>query len=90
MTVQTGLCLVSQLLKNFDFGFFFCVAVQMLIFMFQVNVEWKKDSKQFDLTFGSQGQATTINPHVVMATQVQQELNETRSLPHIVQVGGRT
>ena len=56
-------------------------------FFYQVNIEWKKDSKQFHLTFGSQGQSTTINPHVVMATQIQQELNETRSLPHLVQVG---
>lgn len=45
-----------------------------------VNIMWKVDTKLFHLTLGTCGQnATTINPHVLMLTQLQEELNNTNS-----------
>ena len=51
-----------------------------------VNIQWRSDAKQFQLNLGSVGSSATINPHVIMLTQLQQELNCTRSLAQLAQV----
>lgn len=51
-----------------------------------VNIQWRSDAKQFQLSLGSVGQSPTINPHFIMLTQIQQELNCTRSLAQLSQV----
>ena len=56
------------------------------MFILQVNIQYRSDAKQFQLNLGSVGQSPTINPHVIMLTQLQQELNCTRSLAQLAQV----
>ncbi|XP_060079924.1 mediator of RNA polymerase II transcription subunit 14-like [Ylistrum balloti] len=51
-----------------------------------VHIQWKSDSKQFVVTFGTIGPSVTINPHVIMSTQIQQELSCHRNLAQIAQV----
>ena len=51
---------------------------------------WKVDTKLFHLTLGTCGQnAPTINPHVLMLTQLQEELNSSNSpdaIANLIQV----
>ncbi|XP_052229673.1 mediator of RNA polymerase II transcription subunit 14-like [Dreissena polymorpha] len=55
-------------------------------FTSQVHINWKTDEKQFVLSFGRQGFSSPMNPHVSMTTQLQHDLNNTRSLTYLVQV----
>ncbi|KAK3096722.1 hypothetical protein FSP39_002661 [Pinctada imbricata] len=48
-------------------------------------LQWKGDAKQFTLTLGSVGQTATLNPHIPVVVQLQQELNASRSLAQLAQ-----
>lgn len=52
----------------------------------QMNLSWKHDLKEFCLTLGTYGPSSTINCHVIVQTQLQQQLNMTGSIEHLVQV----
>ncbi|XP_060590641.1 mediator of RNA polymerase II transcription subunit 14-like isoform X2 [Ruditapes philippinarum] len=51
-----------------------------------MHVYWKCDQKQFVLSLGREGQASPMNPHVIMATQLQHDLNTSRSLSYVLQI----
>ncbi|KAL4233347.1 Mediator of RNA polymerase II transcription subunit 14 [Mactra antiquata] len=51
-----------------------------------VHVQWRCNVKQFTLLFGRQGPSSPMNPHVVMTTQLQHDLNSTKSLAYLTQV----
>ncbi|XP_062570330.1 mediator of RNA polymerase II transcription subunit 14-like isoform X3 [Saccostrea cucullata] len=51
-----------------------------------INIQWKGDAKQFNVTLGTVGSSTTVNPHTILLSQFQRELNHTRSLAQICQV----
>ncbi|GAB1598926.1 mediator of RNA polymerase II transcription subunit 14-like [Argonauta hians] len=45
-----------------------------------VNIFWRSDTKSFHITLGTCGQnSTTINPHVLVITQLEEELNSSKS-----------
>ncbi|XP_052810781.1 mediator of RNA polymerase II transcription subunit 14-like isoform X2 [Mya arenaria] len=51
-----------------------------------IHILWRCDQKQFVLSFGRQGYTSPMNPHVPMATQLQHDLNTSRSLSYLVQI----
>lgn len=51
-----------------------------------INIQWKGDAKQFNVSLGTVGNSSTVNPHTVLLSQYQRELNHTRSLAQICQV----
>ncbi|XP_046582734.1 mediator of RNA polymerase II transcription subunit 14-like isoform X2 [Haliotis rubra] len=54
-----------------------------------VTVQWRSDGN-FHIMLGTSGQASTGNPHIVMATQLQADLNTSKSLAELVTVLNET
>lgn len=53
---------------------------------YSVAIHWKSMEKRFQLNFGVTGQeAKNSNPHVLVATQIQHEFNEHKSIATLIQ-----
>ncbi|KAK7108033.1 mediator of RNA polymerase II transcription subunit 14-like isoform X2 [Littorina saxatilis] len=50
-----------------------------------MTVQWKTETRQFQLAVGTCQPSSTANPHLPVLVQLQEELNTSRSLAHLVQ-----
>lgn len=50
-----------------------------------ITVQWKTETQQFTLGVGTSQQSSTVNPHLPIVIQLQEELNTSRSLAQLVE-----
>ncbi|WAR07451.1 MED14-like protein [Mya arenaria] len=78
-----AMCHLFSIIKSYNYK---KITLQYgMAFSSLIHILWRCDQKQFVLSFGRQGYTSPMNPHVPMATQLQHDLNTSRSLSYLVQ-----